>query len=328
MRRRAITPVALLALSCQATAPPPATVSVPPAPATTPVVEAPRPEPPPPDALVTVTAALAGLQPVADADAPWAPVTALRAVLRASGDLPLPGAPERHDDAVTWSMLLQQAAPAAAGNTTCAAVSADPHLACATDRVEHVGRIRTRVVVGWRERPATPVISRAQPLRALARVARGVCLVSAQETERTLDLTVRADDAPALGETLALLTVSPGLRELITVRVEPLGGGLQATLSWPLARATTRELGDDAWPTRCGGALDLGATLPNATLPVARTFIPGSRARGAVMTLGRVAWVVTVGDRLARATVTAIDEGGVTLQRPGVARPTRLPWRP
>ncbi len=186
------------------------------------------------------------------------------------------------------------------------------------------------MVVGWREEAATtPVtLSRAQPLRALSRVAQGVCLVSAQETERTLDVTVRADDESQLGATLALLVVSPGLRELITVRVESQGGGLQATLSWPLARATTRDLGDDAWPTRCGGTLDLGVGLPAGTLPVARAYVPGTQARGAVMTLGRSAWLVTVGDRLAHATVQAIDEGGVTLLRPGVARPTRLPWRP
>lgn len=328
MRRRAIATVALLALSCQATAPPP--------PPTPPVVEAPpppvapRPDPPPPDALVVVTAALPGLEPVAAADAPWVPVTALRAVLRASGELPLPGAPERRDDHTTWAMLLQQGAPATAAAAICAAVTADAHLACAGDRVEHAGRIRARVVVGWREAPAAApaALSRAQPLRALSRVARGVCLVSAQETERTLDLTVRADDEAALGETLALLVVSPGLRELITVRVEPQGGGLQATLSWPLARATTRDMGDDAWPARCGGALDLGAGLPAGTLPVARAYVPGARASGAVMTLGRSAWVVTAGDRLGRAAVTAVDAGGVTLQRPGVARPVRLPWRP
>ncbi len=327
MRRRAITSVALLALSCQATSPPPA--PAPPAAAPPPVVTPPV-APAPPDALVTVTEALSALTPVAALDAPWVPVAALRAVSRASGDLPLPGAPTRHDDRVTWVLLLQSSARETTATSVCAAVTADAHLACASDRVEHAGRIRSRVVVGWREEAATtPVaLSRAQPLRALSRVANGVCLVSAQETERTLDLTVRADNESMLGETLALMVVSPGLRELITVRVEPQGGGLQATLSWPLARATTRDLGADVWPTRCDGALELGAALPAGTLPVARAYLPGTQARGAVMTLGRQAWLVTVGDRLARATVQAIDEGGVTLLRPGVARPTRLPWRP
>ena len=74
------------------------------------------------------------------------------------------------------------------------------------------------------------------------------------ETAQTLDLMVRADDAPALGETLALLTVSPGLRALITVRVEPQGDGLLAMLSWPFTRATTNDLGDDPWPPRCNSA--------------------------------------------------------------------------
>lgn len=326
MRRRAITAVALLAFSCRA-APSPPPVSLPP-PDAGPPDAGPPPAPPPPPAPVAVAAALEGLEPVADAEAPWVPVAVLRAMLRASGDLPLPGAPERGDDRVTWSLLLQAGAPAEAGATACATIAADPHVACASDRVEHVGRVRTRVVAGWRERPSPRVISRAQPLRALARVARGVCLVSAQETERTVDLTVRADDARALGETLALLTVSPGLRELITVRVEPDGSALRAVLSWPSARATTREMGDDAWPERCGGAADLGAAVPRGTLPVARAFVPGARAQGAVMTLGREAWLVTAGDRLAQLMVAAIDAAGVTLRRPGVARPLRLPWRP
>ncbi|MDO9016173.1 MAG: hypothetical protein Q8S73_35755 [Deltaproteobacteria bacterium] len=330
MRPRAIVPVALLALSCSATAPPPRP-SAPRTPddAGPPAVVTPAATPtPPPDARLVVAGALAGLEPVAAEAAPWVPPAVLGAVLRASGELPLPGAPERHDDRVTWALLLPASAPATAAATACAAVTADPHLACASDRVEHVGRLRDRVVVGWREPTAPSAVSRYQPLRALARLGRGVCLVSAQQTAETLDLTVRADDAPALGETLALLTVSPGLRALITVRIEPQGEALLATLSWPSGRATTADLGDDPWPTRCNGAAEIGAALPAGTLPVARSFVAGSRAQGAVLTAGRAAWVVTVGDRVARSTVRAIDATGVTVQRPGVARPLRLRWRP
>lgn len=327
MRPGAIAPVALLALSCSASAPPPR----PAAPST--AVDAATPAaavvaPPPPDALRTVTAALPGLEPVSADVAPWIPSTALRAVLRAAGELPLPGAPSREGDGVTWVLLLPSSVAPADAASACAAVTSDPHLACASDRVEHVGRLRDRVVVAWREPSAPQVVSRYQPLRALSRLGRGVCLVSAQETAETLDLTVRADDAPALGETLALMTVSPGLRALITVRVEPQGEALLATLSWPSTRATTTGLGDDPWPPRCNGALDLAASLPAGTLPVARSFVAGERSQGAVLTAGRVAWVVTVGDRIARSTVSAVDEGGVTLQRPGVARPLRLRWRP
>ena len=284
--------------------------------------------PPPPDARLVVAAALPGLEPVAAEAAPWVPSTVLRAVLRSSGELPLPGAPDRQDDRVTWTLLLPASAPAAAAATACAAVQADSHIACASDRVEHVGRMRDRIVVAWREPSAPSVVSRYQPLRALARLGRGVCLVSAQETAQTLDLMVRADDAPALGETLALLTVSPGLRALITVRVEPQGDGLLAMLSWPFTRATTNDLGDDPWPPRCHGALDLAASRPRGTLPVARAFVPGARAQGAVLTAGRTAWVVTVGDRVARSTVGAIDASGVTLRRPSPLRPLRLRWRP
>jgi hypothetical protein len=328
MRRRAIAPVALFALSCSASVPP-HPLPLPPG-ASTPDAAAPAvaPAPPPPDAVATVAASLPGLEPFAADLAPWVPSTVLGAVLRATGELPLPGAPSREDDRVTWRLLLQSGASTSAAASVCAAVIADPHLACATDRVEHVGRPRDRIVVAWREPTAPLVISRYQPLRALARLARGVCLVSAQETALTLDLTVRADGASSLGETLALLTVSPGLRALMTVRVEPQGEALQATLTWPSTRAITNDLGDDPWPPRCNGALDIAASLPPGTLPVARSFVAGARSQGAVLTAGRAAWVVTVGDRIARSTVRAVDEGGVTLQRPGVSRPLRLRWRP
>ncbi|TAK25180.1 MAG: hypothetical protein EPO40_22670 [Myxococcaceae bacterium] len=329
MRPSAIAPVALLALSCSATAPPPRPIhtsaSVD---AGAPAAVTPAVAPPPPDALLAVTAALPGLEPVSADAAPWIASTALRAVLRASGELPLPGAPSREGDRVTWTLLLPSSVPPTAAASACAAVTSDPHLACASDRVEHVGRLRDRVVVAWREPTVPQVVSRYQPLRALSRLGRGVCLVSAQQTAETIDLTVRADDAPALGETLALMTVSPGLRALITVRVEPQGDALLATLSWPSTRASTTELGDDPWPPRCNGALDLAASLPAGTLPVARSFVAGARSQGAVLTAGRAAWVVTVGDRIARTTVSAVDEGGVTLRRPGVARPLRLRWRP
>lgn len=329
MRPRAIALVALLALSCSATAPPPRP-SVPRTPAAgTPAVVTQVATPaPPPDARVVVAGAFAGLRAVSADAAPWVPPAVLGAVLRASGELPLPGAPERQDDRVTWTLLLPASASATAADSACVAVTADPHVACASDRVEHVGRLRDRVVVGWREPTAPSAVSRYQPLRALSRLARRVCLVSAQQTAETLDLVVRADDAPALGETLALLTVSPGLRALITVRVEPQGEALLATLSWPSGRATTADLGDDPWPMRCNGATEIGATLPPGTLPVARSFVAGARAQGAVLTAGRAAWVVTLGDRVARATVRAVDAAGVTLQAPGVARPLRLRWRP
>ncbi|MBP6831774.1 MAG: hypothetical protein KA978_13390 [Deltaproteobacteria bacterium] len=329
MRPRAIAPVALLALSCSASAPPPrplhSSASVD---AGTPAAVTPAVAPPPPDALRAVTATLPGLEPVSADAAPWIPSTALRAVLRASGELPLPGAPSREGDRVTWTLLLPSSVAPTAAASACAAVTSDPHLACASDRVEHVGRLRDRVVVAWREPSVRQVVSRYQPLRALSRLGRGVCLVSAQQTAETIDLTVRADDAPALGETLALMTVSPGLRALITVRVEPQGDALLATLSWPSIRATTTDLGDDPWPPRCNGALDLASSLPTGTLPVARSFVAGTRSQGAVLTAGRTAWVATVGDRIARSTVSAVDEGGVTVRRPGVARPLRLRWRP
>ncbi|MDB4929710.1 MAG: hypothetical protein JWM10_2194, partial [Myxococcaceae bacterium] len=136
MRARAISTVALLVLSCRASAPP----TRPPPPlaapdAGPPPVAAPVVPPPPPDAQLAVASALPGLEAVTAEAAPWVPPTVLRAVLRASGELPLPGAPTRHDDAVTWTLLLQAGAPATAAAAACAAVTSDAHLACAADRV-------------------------------------------------------------------------------------------------------------------------------------------------------------------------------------------------
>ncbi len=80
MRPRAIAPVALLALSCSASAPPPrplhSSASVD---AGTPAAVTPAVAPPPPDALRAVTATLPGLEPVSADAAPWIPSTALRA---------------------------------------------------------------------------------------------------------------------------------------------------------------------------------------------------------------------------------------------------------
>ena len=278
------------------------------------------------DAVATLAAL--SPEPFDAASSPWVPALAMRAMLQTSTDLPTPGAPRSHGDRVTWELLLGGRG-LAAGDGVCAAVrTAEPRVACACDEVEHAGRRRTRVVLLWREAAGPAPISRVQPLRALARLARRVCLLSVQRTAETLDLDLRADDERALGETLALLTVSPGLHALITVRVEPAATGLRATLSGPVTRATDDGLGDDPWPQRCEGTSDVGVGALRGTLPVARSWVPGARAQGAVLTAGRLAWVVTVGDRVANAEVRRIDATGVTLRLPGVAREVRRGWTP
>ncbi|MEZ4411212.1 MAG: hypothetical protein R3A52_32735 [Polyangiales bacterium] len=264
-------------------------------------------------------------------EAAWMPPRVLTAVIAATGVTPAPSAPDRDGDAVRWSLVTADDVPATRIDRACDAVTAlDARLACATDRVVASGSERGRVVVGWRVEGDAPPVSWAQPLRALSRFGEGMCLVSAQRTLRTLDLTVRAQSPQLLSRALAVMATAPRLSDLILVRAEPEGEGLRVVLSWPLSRARDprADLGDDAWPTRCDGAATVAGDAATGTVPTALEFIAGARAQGALMSAGRAAWAVTVGDRVGGSAVSAIDASGVTVQMPRRARPVRLRYSP
>ncbi len=196
----------------------------------------------------------------------------------------------------------------------------DPRVRCAQDTTAWRGAERPRVIFGWRSlQGSVPTVTLAQPLRAMARVGDGICLVSAQRTLRTLDLVVQSSDPAALGRALARMTVAPGLGQLIVVRTEPVGGGLRATLSWPVEQSLRDrgELGDDPWPARCDGAQRVPILAVHGTVPSARLRLTGSRASGAILSAGRAEWLLTVGDVIDRWTVDTIDARGVRLRAPG-----------
>jgi len=203
---------------------------------------------------------------------------------------------------------------------------------CAHDHELWRGAPRDRVVLAWRRADGEVAVSAVQPLRALARVGEGLCVVQIQRSEATLDFTVRTTDPARLGAALAAMVVSPGLSSLLVVRVEPRGDGMEALLSWPLrgrgAPLGAPTMGDDAWPGRCDGQSRLAEGTPRGTLPVALGAIDGSAARGAWVRVGRAVWAVTTGDVVAGWTVRAVTARGVAVQGDGQPRPRVIAFAP
>lgn len=275
--------------------------------------------------------AAAGAAPALSLDeAGWVRARLLGAIADATGALLAPTAPEARDGVTTWSLLADAGLDRGRLAGACAAVErADRRVACAVDALTWAGAERGRVTLAWRSPAGRPAVSFVQPLRALARFGGGLCLVHAERTPRTLDVTVRAGDPDALGRALARFAVSPGLTDLMLVRQEPRGGGLEALLSWPLARAEgAGDLADDPWPTRCEGRSTVGGEARAGTAPVLRERVRGTQARGAVVRVGRREWLVTAGDLAAGTTVVGVRDDGVTVRPAGSPRGVVLRFPP
>jgi hypothetical protein len=286
-----------------------------------PVAEAPAG----PSASDRVRAALEGTAAVPADEAAWFPFRVLEIVARASGELPAPTAPTIHDDVTVWSLVLPATAaprdPVAQGSACAEVARVEPRIACAVDTLTVGATERVRLAFGWRRAPGLLVADLALPLRALARLPGGVCLLSAERTLRTVELEVRASDVRALGTALALMATVPRLSDVIMVRAEPVstpqGQVLRALLSWPTDRAdrTVGDLGHDPWPVRCEGHATLGADAPPRAILTALALLRGERAQGAVVNLARHEYLVTEGDQLGDATVTSVSEQGVYVRR-------------
>lgn len=342
--RFALVALASLHLACSGAAtrtrssshPPPAPPTQPQQPAPTPAqVVAPLPAPAPVvSAVERARAASSSLAELTADEASWVRPRLLGALLTATRVLPAPTPVERRDALSLWTLIADASSPADAFDHACEAVTREePRVACASDSVAWSGADRARVVFAWRSpASATSAVPFTQPLRALSRLGRGLCLVHAERSLRTLDLTVRAPDHESLGRALALMTVSPSLHDMILVRADLRGGGVEAVLSWSIERATADgDLGDDAWPTRCDGHSTVGAEALSGTVPVARAWVRGRSAQGAVLRVGRREWVVTAGDHAASVDVVGVRETGVTVRlgaRTALLRfPTQGPGR-
>lgn len=265
----------------------------------------------------------------------WTPPRLLRALIAATRVLPAPTPVEHRDGLSRWTLIADASTPPDAFEHACDAITREePRVACASDSVPWSGADRARVVFAWKAAEGTPAAPGfAQPLRALTRLGAGLCLVHAERTLRTLDVTVRAPDHEALGRALALMTVSPSLRDMILVRADANGAGIEAVLSWSIERVTGEaDLGEDAWPARCDGHSTVGGGALPGTVPVARALIRGRAAQGAVVRVGRREWLVTAGDHAASVDVVSVRDAGVAvrlgartavLRFPPGARPTR-----
>lgn len=310
--------VALLGLAGCASSPPPSPRAQPIAPVDASVAAPPTDVPAPRAAHLRVADALADAAELPAAEAAWLPSRVMGAIVDATGALPAPTPPRFEDGRFTWSLLAPPESRGIAG--ACAAVArVDARVACAEDTVRWAGDARARVAVGWRASASRPGVTLAQPLRALSRLGVGVCLLHAQHTLRTVDLTVRVANPEVLGRALAVMAVAPGMGGLILVRMEPAGDALRALLSWPSERAGEAEpdLDDDPWPRRCDGASVVGAGVAAGTLPTMRAAVTGRAAQGAVLTLGRQAWFVTEGDTVGDAVVRRVEATRVVLTRRG-----------
>ncbi len=241
----------------------------------------------------------------------------LGTLLTATRVLPAPTPVDVRDGLSVWTLLADASTEPDRFASACDAITrVEPRVACAADTVAWSGADRARIVFGWKAREDAPApVGFTQPLRALTRLGEGLCLMHAERTLRTLDVTVRAPDHEALGRALALMTVSPSLSDLILVRTEARGGAIEAVLSWPIDRVTGEaDLGDDAWPTRCDGHSTVGGEALPGTVPVARALVRGRAAQGAVMRVGRREWIVSAGDHAASVDVVAVREAGVTVR--------------
>jgi hypothetical protein len=262
----------------------------------------------------------------------WIRPKLLRTLARATGVLLAPTALETRDGVVTWALLADaNVEPPRLASACDAVLRDDPRVRCVTDTVAWAGAERARVSLAWRVASQTTGagITFVQPLRALARFGEGVCLLHAERTPRTLDLTVRARDAEAIGSMLAFVTVTPGLSDLILVREELRGHGIEAVLSWPLDRATgPGDLRDDPWPARCEGRSVVGQDVRPGTLPVLRERILGTVSQGVVLRAGRREWLLTAGDMVAGTTVQGVRETGVMLLPPRARRAVLVRFPP
>ncbi len=269
-----------------------------------------------PTAVETVRARLDAL-PLHTADeGAWMRARLLRAVIAATGVLPAPTPVDVRGDTAVWTLVTDAATDPARFERVCdEAARVDRTVACARDTVAWAGAERARVVFGWRATSGGAPPGALQPLRALRRLGEGVCLVHAERTLRTLDLTVRAPDHETLGRALALMTVSPAMQALIVVRAEPVDGAIEAVLSWPLVRGSSAlDLGDDPWPVRCDGRSVVGREAVAGTVPVALAWVRGTASQGAVLRVGRREWVLTAGDRAASVDVVTARATGVTVR--------------
>ncbi len=293
-----------------------------------------------PTAADRVRERLAALTPAPPNVSAWIPFEIIDTVDRVAGELGASSAPEIHEDRVVWSLVIpagpRAPEPASFQGVCDELTRTNAHLACAVDAVAVGATDRVRLAFGWRREPGRMAADLALPLRALARMHTGACLVSAERTARTLEIKLQVPDVPALGRTLARLTSLTPLNDLFLVGMQPAnlahGTAESVTLSWPTDRVDREraDLGTDPWPTRCDEREAMSREAPAHSPLTPLVFVRGERARGAVVNIARREWLVTEGDTLGDARITAVSDRGVyvaRLDRPR-ARPTLTRFMP
>jgi hypothetical protein len=220
-------------------------------------------------------------------------------------------------------------------------MQADPHLACAVDVLAVGPTDRIRFAFAWRRAPGPYRFDIALPLRALSRMHTGACVVSIERTAQTLELKLQVPDVAVLGRTLARLTALTPISDLILVGMQPAqlshGQVENVTLSWPTDRVDRdhADLGTDAWPARCDEREPMSHEAAPHSPITALVAITGERSRGAIVNIAHREWLVTEGDAIADARITAVSPEGVYIARndrprarPQLVRYATPPQRP
>ena len=278
-----------------------------------------------PSATDIVRERAVSLEPASPDAAAWIPFEIIDAVDRFGGELGASSAPEIRGDRIVWSLVLPAVAhtpdPSTFDSVCTELTRSDPHLACAVDTFAVGAADRTRFAFSWRRASGSFRGDIALPLRALARMHTGACLVSAERTLRTLELKLQVADIPVLGRTLARLTAITPLNDLILVGMQPAqtphGVVENVILSWPTDRVDRdrADLAGDPWPARCEQR-EVMSREAAAHSPITALFaIAGERAHGAVVNIAHREWLVTEGDVVADARVASIAPQGVYLVR-------------
>lgn len=268
--------------------------------------------------------------PISAEIAVWNQFRLTALIARMMHEYPAPTAPRFEQEVYSLSLVLPPSPTvpsAGVREAVCEELRrSQPAIVCLADTVELSGAERVRWSFAWRVEGANPVVDLGVPLRALSQVGSRVCVKSIELTAHTMELSLQAPDRGAIIEALALLAAAPRMSEIVVVRFEPNPAGILAVLSWPTDRADRSQftLGPDHWPTRCEGHSEVLANDATA-LRATQTFVqtPPTEDAGAVLERASRRFLVTVGDRVGDAEITAISQASVrvrTIGSPPTAR--------
>ncbi len=263
----------------------------------------------------------------------WTPFRLIGLISTTMHDFAAPTSPRFEQEIASLSLVLPPSpivASLAERDVVCVeARRLDERIVCVADTVELSGAERARWSFAWRVSGLNPPTDLGVAVRALSRLGDRVCVKAIELTARTMELTIQTPDRARMVESLALLASAPRMSEVFVVRFEPNASGVLAVLSWPTDRAdrSVGTMGMDPWPARCDG--HVGVLGDDATVVRATMVLTGTNAQGVILERASRRFIVTVGDRVGDAEITAISQASVRIRSAGTThrRERNLPVR-